>query len=88
MIVDMGSVVLYLVGIFLLYLICRLFLKPIKWLFHLGLSCLAGGAGILLSNWMFGVFGWHLALNPLTAMIAGVLGIPGMILTQLLSTIL
>lgn len=88
MIVDMGSVVLYLVGIFLLYLICRLFLKPIKWLFHLLLSCLAGGAGILLSNWMLGAFGWHLAFNPLNAMIAGVLGIPGMILTYVFSLIL
>lgn len=88
MIVDMGSVVLYLAGIFLLYLICRLFLKPIKWLLRLLLSCLAGGAGILLSNWILGMIGWHLAVNPLTCMIAGVLGIPGMILTYVMTMIL
>ncbi len=88
MIVDMGSVVLYLVGIFLLYLICRLFLKPIKWMLRLVFSCLAGGAGILLSNWMLGELGWHLAVNPLTCMIAGVLGIPGMILTYVMTIFL
>ncbi|MEE1012887.1 MAG: pro-sigmaK processing inhibitor BofA family protein [Clostridia bacterium] len=88
MIFDTGSIFLYLVGIFLLYLFCRIFLKPIKWLMKLALSCLLGGVGILACNWIFGALGWHIALNPLTAMITGVMGIPGMIMAQILTTIL
>lgn len=88
MVVDMGSVILYLIGIFLLYLICRIFLKPLRWFLRLVLSAVLGGVGIFALNYLFGGIGWHLYLNPLTAMITGVLGIPGMILIHLLTAML
>lgn len=88
MVVDMGSVILYLIGIFLLYLICRIFLKPLRWFLRLALSVVLGGIGIFVLNYLFGRIGWHLSLNPLTAMITGVLGIPGMILIHLLTAML
>lgn len=88
MIMDAGSVFLYLTGIFLLYLGCRLFIKPLTWLLKLFLSCLLGAGGILICNWILGVLGWHIAVNPLTAMITGVMGIPGMMMVRILSMIL
>ncbi len=84
---DAGSVMLYTAGLFILYLICWIFLKPIKWLFRLGGSCLLGGAAILFWNAVGGL-GIPIILNPLSAMFAGVLGIPGMILTGILGKIL
>ena len=74
MVFDMGSIFMYILGLFLLYLCCWLFLKPLKWLFRLLLSCVLGAAA--------------LALNPLTAMITGVLGAPGMILMLFLGSFL
>ena len=84
MVFDMGSVFIYIVGIFLLYLCCRLFLKPIKWLLKLVLSCGIGAAAIAVFNYFASFMDLHLAINPLTAMITGILGIPGMIMMLVL----
>lgn len=88
MVFDMGSIFLYLTGLFLLYLCCWLFLKPLKWLFRLFLSCAAGAAALAVFNFAAGFAGWHLALNPLTAMVTGVLGAPGMVLMLFLNSFL
>lgn len=88
MILDAGSIFLYLGGFFILYLLCWLFIKPIKWLLRLGLSSLLGGVGILLFNLLFKWSGLYIALNPLTCLITGVLGIPGMSLISILSKVL
>ncbi len=84
---DAGSILLYTAGFFILYLCCWVFLKPLKWLLRLGFSCLLGGAAIVLWNLFGGSMGMVLTLNPLTAMFAGVLGIPGMILAGVLSSL-
>ena len=88
MVFDMGSIYMYILGLFLLYLCCWLFLKPLKWLFRLLLSCVLGAAALAVFNLVAGLAGWHLALNPLTAMITGVLGAPGMILMLFLGSFL
>ncbi len=88
MAIDTGAVLLSMAGVFLLYLVCRVFLKPIKWLAKLVLSTALGGLGIAVGNLALGYFGIHLALNPLNAMILGVLGIPGMAMIEILSRIL
>ena len=88
MVFDMGSVFVYLAGLFLLYLCCRLFLKPLKWLLHLFFHCLLGTGGILLFNFVAGSAGWHLAVNPLTAITSGVLGVPGAVMMLFLQSFL
>ncbi|MBO5364203.1 MAG: pro-sigmaK processing inhibitor BofA family protein [Clostridia bacterium] len=85
---DAGSILLYTAGLFLLYLCCWIFIKPIKWLLRLGGSCLLGGVTILLWNLVGSGWGMPITPNPLTAMFAGVLGVPGMILTGILERIL
>ena len=88
MVFDTGSVVLFVIGIFLLYLCCWFFIKPLKWLFRLFLSCLLGAAAIWVFDLIGGGLGWHLALNPLTALITGVLGLPGMVMMLVFGTFL
>ncbi|MBE5040647.1 pro-sigmaK processing inhibitor BofA family protein [Ructibacterium gallinarum] len=88
MVFDMGSVFMYLLGLFLLYLCCRLFIKPIKWLLLLFLHCLLGIGGILLFNLVVGSAGWHVAVNPLTAITSGVLGIPGIVMMLFMQSFL
>lgn len=85
---DGGTILLYTAGFFLLYLLCWFFLKPIKWLLKLVFICVLGGVSIALWNLLGNQIGFSLNLNPLTAMFAGILGVPGMILTGILSSIL
>ena len=86
--IDGGSILLYTAGFFLLYLCCWFFIKPIKWLLKIVFLCVLGGIAIALWNRVGVDIGFPLNLNPLTAMVAGVLGLPGMILTGILSSIL
>ncbi len=88
MVFDAGSIAIYLVGLFLLYLCCWIFLKPLKWILRFGITWLLGGVGIWILNAIGVAFGWHLALNPFTAMIGGVLGIPGLIVAWALAMLL
>ncbi len=85
---DAGTMVLYTIGFFLLYLLCWFFIKPLKWLLGLLGVGVWGGLAIFLWNLIGTRMGMGLNLNPLTAMFAGVLGVPGMILTGVLSRFL
>ncbi len=75
----------YIVAFFILYIVCWLFLKPIKWLLRLLLSCALGCAFMLACNMFLST---NFALNPLTAMTSGVLGLPGIIMTYIFQGIL
>lgn len=82
------SVIASIIGIFILYIICRIFIRPIKWALRLLLSCGFGLLGMVTVNLLFSAFGTIFAINPLTIMISGVLGLPGMIATFILQGIL
>lgn len=82
--IDAGTVFLFVSGFFLLYLCCRIFLKPIKWLFKTFTLCVAGGVFIAVINLFSDFTGVHFALNPLTSMITGFLGFPGLIMIWVL----
>lgn len=81
-------IITYLIGFFILYVVCWIFIKPIKWLLRLLLSCVTGCLLMLLVNKLCASFGTIFFINPLTAMISGVLGIPGIIITFILQGIL
>lgn len=85
---TLGSIVIGIISLFILYILCKIFISPIKWLFKLMLSCIAGVAAMLISNLILSGVGITFSINPLTAMISGVLGIPGMVLTIILQGIL
>lgn len=85
---DPAFVVAAVMGFFVLYVVCRIFIKPIKWIFKLLLSCLVGGIAMLLLNRLGGQLGIDYALNPLTVLIGGVLGAPGLIMTFVLQNLL
>lgn len=86
--VNVGVILAYVVGIFLLFIFGRLFLAPLKTILKLALNSLLGAAAILLANWAGGIFGFHMALNIYTAFIVGTLGVPGFILLAVLRLIL
>ncbi|WP_406677417.1 pro-sigmaK processing inhibitor BofA family protein [Neomoorella carbonis] len=85
------TVQLILAGIFLLflvYLVGSIVLKPLKWIFKIIVNSFFG----LLLLWAFNFFGsnfnFFIPLNWVTVLIAGFLGLPGLILLIFLRLVL
>lgn len=52
----------------------------IRWAFKVLYTSIIGGISIFLLNLVLGLLGYHIALNAVTALLAGSLGIPGVVL--------
>lgn len=87
MYMEVGILLAYAFGILALYVIGYIFLVPVKMLMKFVLNSVLGGLLILIINWVGASFGIGIPLNLLTAMGVGILGIPGVILIFLLTTI-
>lgn len=74
----------YAFGLLLIYAVTRMLYTPLRWALTLLINGLLGGAALWVLNWIGGLFGFSLPLNPATALIVGVLGIPGLVLVLLL----
>ena len=88
MIFDSMSILAYCLGLVLIYIICRVFSKPLKWFLKLAVSGLMGGFILAAVNLVGGFAGMSISINPLSALITGVLGIPGIALIIILQYIL
>lgn len=72
---DLNLIIYGLIGIVLLYLTIKLFKWPLKILLN-------GIIGIILlyaTNYLGTYFGFYIGINAVTALIAGFLGVPGVI---------
>jgi inhibitor of the pro-sigma K processing machinery len=70
----------YAFGIILIYLIGRVFLMPLKLIFRLIYNGLIGGIMLWVVNLVGSYVGFTIGINVVSALIAGFLGIPGVIL--------
>lgn len=86
--ISMEAVAAYIIALALLYLIGRLMLAPLKFILKLMLNAFAGGIILLILNLFGEGIGIHIGINPITALITGFFGIPGIILLLLLKLIL
>lgn len=73
-------VLAYIFGIILIYLVGRIFVMPIKFVFKLIYNGLIGGIMLWVLNLLGSYIGFTIGINPLTALIAGFLGLPGLLL--------
>lgn len=85
--VQMGVFLTYVGAIVLIFLVGKIFLWPLKIVLKLAASSLIGGLAILLINWVGTGFGVLIPLNLISAVIVGVLGIPGVVLLLILTII-
>ncbi len=86
--VSIETVVAYAVALLLMYALGWLLFVPLKYLWKLILNGILGGLLLVAINLIGGLFGVTLAINPITALISGFLGIPGVALLFLLQVIL
>ncbi|NLG25572.1 MAG: pro-sigmaK processing inhibitor BofA [Clostridiales bacterium] len=87
-VVPWSLIASFFLGLLLLYLVGYLLLVPMRFLWRL----MAGSCLGALALWMVNQFGYltHLSvpINPLTALIAGFLGLPGVALVVALTLLL
>lgn len=78
----------FIIGLILLYIVGLLLVIPIRILIKLLINGLIGGVLLFFFNLIGGIFGLSILINPLNAIIAGFLGVPGVILILILQAIL
>ncbi|NMB38062.1 MAG: pro-sigmaK processing inhibitor BofA [Firmicutes bacterium] len=77
---DLSVVIAYLLGLVILYFLARLLLIPLKVIARLIINGIIGGLMLAVFNLIGGYFGLYLAINPVTVLVAGLMGIPGVVL--------
>lgn len=81
---DGNSIVVYLACIIFLFLIGKFFIVPLKYLAKILGNSILGGILIFIVNIIGSFFNFHIGLNIATAIITGILGVPGVILLVIL----
>lgn len=88
MLLPWSVVLAFGVGILLIWVLGRLFLVPNRFVWRLFASALFGGLFLWAVNCIGERWGFTIAINPLTALCAGTLGLPGLGLMIALSSLL
>lgn len=74
---SMGVILAFVGALIALYIICKLFTLPIRLFFKLVYNGIIGGILLWVVNFVGAYVHFSVPLNPLTAVIAGFFGLPG-----------
>lgn len=86
--IDWQSIVAYGFGLVLLIIIAWILVWPIKLLLRLIANALIGLFLLLVFNFVGGYFGLYIPPNPITALVVGILGVPGLVLLLVIKYVL
>ncbi len=78
--VSLPSVLTYAAGLLILFILGKLLLKPLTWVLKLICNALIGALLLIVVNLIGDPMGFAVVINPVTALIAGILGVPGALL--------
>lgn len=85
---DTNTIITYLACICFLFIFGRLFVLPIKTILKLVINSIFGGILIYVVNWVGSIFSFHIGLNFITAILVGILGIPGTVLLVIIKLLI
>ncbi|MBU7007595.1 pro-sigmaK processing inhibitor BofA family protein [Phosphitispora fastidiosa] len=85
---DLNIVMAFVLGLLLLYLVGRVMVVPIKLIVKLIVNGIVGGLVLWVVNYFGAFLNLHIPLNPVTALTAGFLGIPGIVLLIVIQQII
>lgn len=80
---EIGIFLAYAAGILLIYLSGKFLFVPLKWILKLIANSILGGILLLIIDGIGENFGLFVPINPVTSVIAGVLGVPGVVILLL-----
>jgi len=72
---DLNVTLACLFGIFLIYLVGRIFLMPLNLVFRFGYNAIIGGIMLWVVNSIGEHFDFAVTINPVTVLVAGIIGI-------------
>ena len=76
----MSSILVYILSVIGVCLIAKLLSAPLKLVFKLVANAIMGAIVLIIINYIGSFFAFHIDLNFITALIAGALGVPGIII--------
>lgn len=85
---EFGLILPYLIGVAILFVVLKILALPMKIIIKLLINGVVGGVIIFLINLIGANFGFTLTLNWVTALVVGILGVPGVIIVAILQFIL
>ncbi len=85
---DLYTILGFLTGICILFILCRIFIVPLKFMLKLLANSLIGGIIIYIINFVGSYFSFHIGLNFITILFVSILGIPGAILLIIIQLLL
>jgi len=85
---DFNVLLAVIFGLGVLYLAAMMLAAPIRLLFRLVTCLLIGVAGLLIFNLAGGFLGLNIGLNLTTTLVAGYMGLPGLVMLILLQRLL
>ena len=81
---DVPLIMVYAFSAFIIYVLAYILYVPLKYAMRLLTSILVGGALLRNTNILGSRLGFAVAINPITALVSGTLGLPGVVLLVVL----
>lgn len=75
---DWNVIAAVIFGLFVLYFISRIFFRPLKIVLAALMHIIIGGAVVFLYNLVGALWGLTIGLNVITALVVGLMGLPGL----------
>jgi len=86
---DRGLIILaWIIGVLIVFAFGKAMLLPLKIIFRLVINGILGGLAIVIINLIGTPLGFTISLNLISALVAGILGLPGIILLVILKFLL
>lgn len=85
---DVGIILAYSAGVMLIFMISWIFLKPLKFLGKLVLNSLLGALFMIVFNYFGQYTGMYIGVNEVTALVIGILGMPGFVTMLIVSVLI
>ena len=82
--ISFGTVVGYLLGILIVFVAAKIFFVPLKKMLKIILNSFLGAIVLMAINLLSPVLHIYIGVNPVSALVVGLLGVPGLCLLMIL----
>ncbi|MBE7038301.1 MAG: pro-sigmaK processing inhibitor BofA [Ruminococcaceae bacterium] len=83
-----SKIIGFVLGLLIVFVVCKIFFKPLKFILKLFLNSFIGVLLLYVINLFSKFTNFFIGINPVTAIILGLLGIPGLILIVILKLLI
>lgn len=85
---EATTILFYLAGLILIFVLGKFLIVPLKWLTRLLMNGIMGGVFLFLFNIVGGFFNLGIQITPLNAILVGFFGVPGLIFLLVINFLL